>query len=387
MSSWSRLSIAITVGLTLSIALIVGDRWILAAKPRLPESSQEPLLTEVMDRVRREYVDPVNDGDLMEAAVRGLVADLDPHSEFLDAREFEHVRSGAEGTYSGVGLEVSMRDGKVTVIAPFENSPAARAGVRSGDVITAIDGINVSADTLQDAVTKMRGPAGSSVSLSIERATFEHPLQFDLTREQLDVTSVRGELLAPGLAHLTIRQFHNRTARELEAKLQYLAEENLTPLDGIVLDLRNNPGGLLDSAIAVADLFLDRGVIVSARGRGDDAAFEYRATPGSLAADARIVLLVNGASASAAEIVAGALKDHGRAQLIGTSTFGKGLVQTVMPLSHGRAIKLTTSRYYTPNGHFIHERGITPDIVVRDEGSDDAQLARAMEELNRGATF
>ncbi|MEL6216395.1 MAG: S41 family peptidase, partial [Pseudomonadota bacterium] len=187
--------------------------------------------------------------------------------------------------------------------------------------------------------------------------------------------------------HLTIRQFHNRTARELEAQLQYLAEENLTPLDGIVLDLRNNPGGLLDSAIAVADLFLDRGVIVSARGRGDDAAFEYRATPGSLASDARIVLLVNGASASAAEIVAGALKDHGRAQLIGTSTFGKGLVQTVMPLSHGRAIKLTTSRYYTPNGHFIHERGITPDIVVRDEGSDDAQLARAMVELNRGATF
>ncbi|MEL7311584.1 MAG: S41 family peptidase [Pseudomonadota bacterium] len=381
------MSIAITVGLALSIALIVGDRVVMNAEPRLTESSDEPLLTEVMERVRREYVDPVDDGDLMEAAVRGLVADLDPHSEFLDAREFEHVRSGAEGTYSGVGLEVSMRDGKVTVIAPFEGSPASRAGILPGDVIAAIDDVNVSADTLQDAVSKMRGPAGSRISLRVSREQALQPLEFNLTREQLHVTSVRGALLAPGFAHLVIRQFHNRTALELEAQLRELGEENLTPLEGVVLDLRNNPGGLLDAAIAVSDLFLDRGIIVSARGRGDDAAFEYKATPGSLLPQARMIVLVNGASASAAEIVAGALKDHGRAQLVGTSTFGKGLVQTVMPLSHGRAIKLTTSRYYTPNGHFIHERGITPDIVVRDDGGADSQLARAVSELSRGGTF
>ncbi|MEO1419711.1 MAG: S41 family peptidase, partial [Pseudomonadota bacterium] len=347
-------------------------------------SRPSPLLNEVLERVHRDYVDPVDDSELMEAAVRGMVADLDPHSEFLDASAFEDVRSGAEGRYSGVGLEVALREGDVTVITPFEGSPAQRAGIRTGDIILAIDEMAVSTTALQETVSRMRGPSGSAVTLSVLREGFDAPLRFNLERERLTVESVQGALLAPDIGHLVIRQFHTRTAVELELVLRELTEENLTPLRAIVLDLRNNPGGLLDSAIAVTDLFLEEGLIVSARGRGDDAAFEYLATRGSLLPDAQMVVLVNGASASAAEIVAGALKDHERARLIGTSTFGKGLVQTVMPLSRGRAIKLTTSRYYTPDGHYIHDRGITPNIVVRDNGPEDRQLARALQELTGG---
>ncbi|MEM6818222.1 MAG: S41 family peptidase [Pseudomonadota bacterium] len=373
------------VGLTLALALVAGDRLILQRDSNTAIAARpSPLLNEVLERVHRDYVDPVDDSELMEAAVRGMVADLDPHSEFLDAGAFEDVRSGAEGSYSGVGLEVALREGDVTVITPFDGSPAQRAGIRAGDIILAIDETAVSTTALQETVSRMRGPSGSEVTLSVLRDGSDAPLRFNLERERLTVESVKGTLLAPDVGHLVIRQFHTRTAVELELVLRELTEENLTPLRSIVLDLRNNPGGLLDSAIAVTDLFLDEGLIVSARGRGDDAAFEYLATRGSLLPEAEMVVLVNGASASAAEIVAGALKDHERARLIGTSTFGKGLVQTVMPLSRGRAIKLTTSRYYTPDGHYIHDRGITPDIVVRDNGGDDRQLERALLELTSG---
>ncbi|MEL6367921.1 MAG: S41 family peptidase [Pseudomonadota bacterium] len=385
MSILSRVCIAAMVGLTLALALVAGDRLILQRDSATTITSRpSPLLNEVLERVHRDYVDPVDDSELMEAAVRGMVADLDPHSEFLDASAFEDVRSGAEGRYSGVGLEVALREGDVTVITPFEGSPAQRAGIRTGDIILAIDEMAVSTTALQETVSRMRGPSGSAVTLSVLREGFDAPLRFNLERERLTVESVQGALLAPDIGHLVIRQFHTRTAVELELVLRELTEENLTPLRAIVLDLRNNPGGLLDSAIAVTDLFLEEGLIVSARGRGDDAAFEYLATRGSLLPDAQMVVLVNGASASAAEIVAGALKDHERARLIGTSTFGKGLVQTVMPLSRGRAIKLTTSRYYTPDGHYIHDRGITPNIVVRDNGPEDRQLARALQELTGG---
>jgi len=385
LSILSRVCIAAMVGLTLALALVAGDRLILQRDSATTITSRpSPLLNEVLERVHRDYVDPVDDSELMEAAVRGMVADLDPHSEFLDASAFEDVRSGAEGRYSGVGLEVALREGDVTVITPFEGSPAQRAGIRTGDIILAIDEMAVSTTALQETVSRMRGPSGSAVTLSVLREGFDAPLRFNLERERLTVESVQGALLAPDIGHLVIRQFHTRTAVELELVLRELTEENLTPLRAIVLDLRNNPGGLLDSAIAVTDLFLEEGLIVSARGRGDDAAFEYLATRGSLLPDAQMVVLVNGASASAAEIVAGALKDHERARLIGTSTFGKGLVQTVMPLSRGRAIKLTTSRYYTPDGHYIHDRGITPNIVVRDNGPEDRQLARALQELTGG---
>lgn len=382
MSIASRAFIALLVGVALGVTLTTAGNVIATPAPaEVPRDAR--LLHEVLERVRREYVDPIDDAALMEAAVRGMVADLDAHSQFLDADEFEDIRVGATGRYSGVGLEVTLRGHDVTVIAPFSDSPAERAGIRSGDVIIAIDDTPVSGEGLFETVHRMRGPAGSPVHLSVMRPGIEQPLQFTVTRETLRIASVEASLAAPGIGLVHISQFHETTADELARRLRELERDNLTPLAGLVIDLRNNPGGLLDAAVDVADLFLDNGVIVSARGRTADAAFEHRAHPGSIARDTELLVLVNGASASAAEIVAGALQDHGRARLIGTSTFGKGLVQTVMPLRDGQAIKLTTSRYFTPAGHYIHDRGITPDIIVRNEDAadEDRQLARALATL------
>ena len=274
---------------------------------------------------------------------------------------------------------MTLEDDQVTVIAPFAGSPAARAGIRSGDVVVAVDDVPVTGDALYSTVQRMRGTPGTYVSLSVLRDA--RTLEFSLRREQLTLASVSHRLLSPDVGYLKISQFHERTVTEVRAAVQSLEDTNLTPLGGLIIDLRNNPGGLLDAAIDVADLFLDEGLIVSARGRAAEAVFEHHATPGMLLVQTQLVVLVNGASASAAEILAGALHDHQRAQLVGSSTFGKGLVQTVMPLSRGQAIKLTTSRYYTPNGDYIHDRGITPDIVVRDSNTasdaDDKQLQRA----------
>ncbi|MEL6868525.1 MAG: S41 family peptidase [Pseudomonadota bacterium] len=384
MNMTSRMLTAITVGCALTAALLVSER-LLPDKRQTALATDAQLLTEVLERVQSEYVDPIEDSVLLEAAVRGMVADLDAHSEFLDKSQFEHVREGASGRYSGVGIEVTLEDDQVTVIAPFAGSPAARAGIRSGDVVVAVDEVPVTGDALYSTVQRMRGAPGTYVSLSVLRDA--RTLEFSLRREQLTLASVSHRLLSPDVGYLKISQFHERTVTEVRAAVQSLEDSNLTPLGGLIIDLRNNPGGLLDAAIDVADLFLDEGLIVSARGRAADAVFEHHATPGMLLAQTQLVVLVNGASASAAEILAGALHDHQRAQLVGSSTFGKGLVQTVMPLSRGQAIKLTTSRYYTPNGDYIHDRGITPDIVVRDSNTasdaDDKQLQRAQRELAR----
>ncbi|MEO0576293.1 MAG: S41 family peptidase [Pseudomonadota bacterium] len=378
----SRIVTALTVGFSLTGALLLAE-YILPDKRSVVASSDAQLLTEVLERVQREYVDPVEDADLLEAAVRGMVSDLDAHSEFLDELQFEHIREGASGQYSGVGLEVTLQGHDVVVITPFDDSPAARAGIKSGDIIVAIDDSPVGSDELASTVQRMRGVPGTRVHLSILRG--DDTLQFDVEREQLTLASVEHRLLSPNVGYLKISQFHERTEPEVRDAIAQLGDDNLTPLNGLIIDLRNNPGGLLDAAIDVADLFLNEGLIVSARGRTPDAVFEHYATSGHLLSEASIVVLVNGASASAAEILAGALKDHERAELVGTSTFGKGLVQTVMPLSRGQAIKLTTSRYYTPNGDYIHNRGITPDVVVRVDDADgaDRQLQRAQRMLER----
>ncbi len=384
MSLLSRAFIAIIVGLSLGLTLTLGSHIAREPAPSR-EDGEARLLAEVLERVRREYVDPVDDARLMEAAIRGMVADLDAHSQFLDQNEFDDIRVGATGRYSGVGLEVVLRGHDVTVISPFADSPAERAGIRSGDIIIAIDDQPVDGDELFETVQRMRGAPGTEVRLSVLRESVADPLQFLLHRQRLSVNSVEAKLLLPDIGYIRISQFQEMTPMQLVSALSALASENLTPLSGLVLDLRNNPGGLLDAAVEVADLFLDEGVIVSARGRTDDARFEHYAKRGSLVNDAEILVLVNGASASAAEIVAGALQDHNRARLIGTSTFGKGLVQTVMPLSHGQAIKITTSRYFTPSGRYIQNKGITPDIVIKDttpHDGDDKQLQRALSELN-----
>jgi carboxyl-terminal processing protease len=379
-----RAFLVVAVGCVLGLTLTLGARVFSPAEPDFADSDlplyEARLLAEVMNRVKREYVDQVDDERLLEAAIRGMVADLDPHSQFLDEGEYHDIRVGATGSYSGVGVEVTMDGNEVRVIAPFEGSPADRAGIRPDDVIIAIDDVPVDSRELYRTVGRMLGPPGTSVHLSIMRDALDQPLQFSLIREEVRVQTVRGELLEPDYALVRISQFNRQTASELESTLARLERDNLTPLRGVVLDLRDNPGGLLDAAVDVADLFLDDGLIVSARGRSREARFNELARPGDVLNGASIAMLVNGRSASAAEIVAGALKDHRRATLIGTSTFGKGLVQTVMPLSRGQAIKLTTSRYYTPSGAYIQNKGITPDIVIHeDEAGEDAQLVEAIE--------
>jgi carboxyl-terminal processing protease len=321
-----------------------------------------------------------------------MVQDLDAHSEFLDADEYRDIRISTTGSYSGIGIEVNEEDGVITVITPMAGSPAARSGIRSGDQIIAVDGLAIEPDNLREAMTSMRGRAGTKVSVTVDRDG--ESIVHEMRREVIRVASVHHELLNSSYGYVRVNQFSETTARELSRAIDDMQDKNEGMLGGLVLDLRNNPGGVLDAAVDVADLFLDSGVIVSAEGRTADSRFRRSAHRGDVLDGAEMIVLVNQGSASASEIVAGALQDHGRATVVGTETFGKGLVQTVMPLSEGRAIKLTTSRYYTPSGDSIHETGITPDLYVEDtpgfpdlsltgviDREHDAQLVAAVERL------
>jgi carboxyl-terminal processing protease len=332
-----------------------------APAPAAPEPAAS-LLEEVARHVRSEYVDPVSPDQLDLAAVDGMVASLDPHSAFLDATEFEAMRVNTSGHYSGVGLEVAEQDGRIVVVTPIEGSPAARAGVRSGDVLLEIDGQSVAAGHLEQAIEHMRGFVGSTVNLKVSRQGEPEPLQFQLERSDVHVLTVRAEPLPGHYGYIRITHFNDTTPRDFGRRLSELQQG--APLAGLVLDLRGNPGGVLESAVDVADDFLDAGVIVRAEGRTADSRFEMDATEGDLLRHAPLVVLVDRGSASGAEIVAGALRDHGRATLMGERTFGKGSVQTVMPLRNGQALKLTTSRYFTPSGASIHDRGIEPDVAL-----------------------
>lgn len=377
--------LAVWLGFLLGVSITLAPS-VLAEKQ--PEAESLPweearLLAEVIERVKRDYVDLVDDEELIEAAIRGIIADLDPHSAFLGPAEFQEIRVSTSGRYFGVGIEVGVDDGQIIVVAPVDGSPAARAGILAGDIILSVDGKSVGAEDLEDTAGRMRGPAGTRVVLGLRRAGTEEPLVIELHRGQVEVQSVRAELLEGGDAYVRISHFTDATPHDLRKALRDLERQAGRPLSGLVLDLRSNPGGVLDAAVAVADEFLDTGLIVSAEGRMADARFRINATPGDLLDGAPLTVLVNRGSASAAEIVAGALKDHRRATIIGTPTYGKGSVQTIMPLSEGNAIKLTTSRYFTPSGMSIHTRGVTPDVVVEAGGADeeDAQLASAVAAL------
>ncbi len=334
------------------------------------------LLAEVLERVKRDYVESVDDAELVEAAVAGILDSLDPYSTFLSDDEYREMRITTSGNYAGVGVEVSLRDDSVVVVSPIDDTPAQRAGMRPGDVIVMVDDQPVDPENLDATIERMRGDAGSAVRLSVSRDGASELLHFDLERTQITVRSVRSELIEPDLGYVRISQFSETTGREVADALLSLQDTNGDNLTGVVLDLRNNPGGLLDAAVEVSDAFLNDGVIVTADGRIDTAVFDYSAHSGDLTNAANIVVLVNAGTASASEIVAGALQDHGRALIMGEVTYGKGSVQTIVPLSKGRAMKLTTSRYFTPSGRSIHGSGITPDRPLT--GTEPADFAAAL---------
>lgn len=397
MSLKTRAILVVVIGLIMGLSLSLGGG--LLSSPRSPDPDelaweQARLFAEVMERVKRDYVEPVDDSVLLESAIRGMVSDLDAHSQYLDADEYRDIRISTTGSYTGVGLEVGEIDGVVRVVTPIAGSPAARSGIRSGDQIVAVDGFSVELERMHETIGRMRGRAGSQVTLTVLRD--EEAIEYEMRRAIVRVASVHHELMNPSYGYVRLSQFNETTARELGRAIDTLQDENNGMLDGVILDLRNNPGGVLDSAVDVSDLFLDSGVIVTADGRTADARFARSAHRGDVLDGAEMIVLVNNGSASASEIVAGALQDHGRALIVGTETFGKGLVQTVMPLSKGRAIKLTTSRYYTPSGDSIHNTGIAPDVYVEDtpgfpdlsltgevNREQDTQLLEALDRLQR----
>ena len=371
--------LALLLGALLGFALAVSGG---VQAERRPDRTDLPpddarLLVEVIERIKAEYVDRVDDHELMQHAIRGMLSGLDSHSAFLDEEELDDLRIATEGSYTGIGIEVSYEAGAIVVVSPIEGSPADRAGLRTGDVIVAIDGHEVAASGLGEAIGRMRGAAGTRVAVTLEREGVDEPLEFTIERAEVEVQSVRHAVVGPGLGYVRITHFSETTARDVAAAVADLQRQSEGPLAGLLLDLRNTPGGVLEAGVEVADAFLDEGVIVSASGRARDARFRMEAHPGDIARNARIAVLINGGSASASEIVAGALRDHGRATLIGRTTFGKGSVQTILPLSGGQAIKLTTSRYFSPSGVSIHERGIEPDILLPRDAENPARTAAA----------
>ena len=397
MSLKTRAILVIVIGLIMGLSLSLGGGLLSSPSPPDPDElawEQARLFAEVMERVKRDYVEPIDDSILLESAIRGMVSDLDAHSEYLDADEYRDIRISTTGSYTGVGLEVGDIDGVVRVVTPIAGSPAARSGIRSGDQIVAVDGVNIELERMHETIARMRGRAGSMVTVTVMRD--EEALDYEMRRAIVRVASVHYELMSPSYGYVRLSQFSETTAREVSRAIDTLQDENNGMLEGVILDLRNNPGGVLDSAVDVSDLFLDSGVIVTADGRTADSRFARSAHRGDVLDGAEMIILVNNGSASAAEIVTGALQDHGRALIVGTETFGKGLVQTVMPLSKGRAIKLTTSRYYTPSGDSIHETGITPDIYIEDtpgypdlsltgvvDREQDSQLLEALDRLQQ----
>lgn len=362
----TRTALAVCIGVALGVSLSVSPN--VAAERQQPALAlpwdDARMLSDVLNRIKRDYVDEVDEHKLMQSAIKGMVSSLDSHSTFLEAPEYETVRINTTGAYSGVGLELVADGQRVRVQDPVEGSPAARAGVRAGDWLVAIDGKRVDPANLADAIARMRGRAGSAVKLSVEREGLAQPLVLEVRRGQVQLHTVRGELLEGRYGYVRVNHFSDTTAPDLERVVLDLRAQAGGHLEGMVLDLRNNPGGVLEAGVDVADAFLDRGVIVSADGRAADAKFVMKAAPGDLLEGAKLTLLVNGGSASSSEIVAGALRDNGRATLVGRTTYGKGSVQTVMPMTGGRALKLTTSRYYTPSGVSINEKGLKPDVVA-----------------------
>ncbi|HPQ96303.1 MAG: S41 family peptidase [Thiothrix sp.] len=369
------------IGVTTSISLNV-----FAFKQEVDGLPLEQLqkFTEVYTRVKQDYVESPDSKEMMTNAIRGMLNGLDPHSDYLDEEAFKELQVGTSGEFGGLGIEVGMEDGFVKVISPIDDTPAQRAGLQAGDLIIRLDDKPVKGMTLNDAVKVMRGKPKTSIELLVVREGQDKPFKVSIERDIIKVKSVKNRLLEPGYGYVRISSFQSKTTESLIEALDTLKKENKGNLRGLVLDLRNNPGGVLNAAVGVSDAFLDSGKIVYTEGRVQDAEMEYNARAGDELAGAPMVVLVNQGSASASEIVSGALQDHKRALIVGQKTFGKGSVQTVLPLDEKTALKLTTARYFTPNGRSIQAEGIKPDIDIRqlklsgeDQGDEIAPLSEA----------
>jgi carboxyl-terminal processing protease len=338
------------------------------AQDAKPDDARLPLdelrtFADVFNQIKQSYVESVDDKTLLENAIRGMLSGLDPHSTYLDAKSFDELQVNTSGEFGGLGLEVGLENGFVKVISPLDDTPAQKAGIEAGDLIIKIDGKPVKGMPLNEAVDSMRGPRGSSIELTIVREGVHQPFDIKLKRDTIKVQSVKSRSLEPGFGYVRVAQFQANTGSEFRKSIEKLKKEN-KELKGLVIDLRNNPGGILQSAVDIADAFIKEGLIVYTEGRLPNSKSQFRAAPDDIAEGVPLVVLINGGSASASEIVAGALQDQKRAVIMGTDSFGKGSVQTVMPLSETSAIKLTTARYYTPNGRSIQAHGIVPDIEV-----------------------
>ncbi len=341
------------------------------------------LFGDIFQRVRESYVDEVNEKDLVEAAINGMLTSLDPHSSFLNTDNFSDMQVQTKGKFGGLGIEITMEDGVIKIVSPIDDTPAAKAGLQPGDLIIAVNDKPIRGMTLSGAVDKLRGKVGSKVTITVKRGTLK-PFDVTLKRDTIKIRSVRAKMFE-GIGYLRVTTFSEQTTSGLTKEIEQMFLEHGEKLQGFVLDLRNNPGGLLNEAISVSDAFLEQGEIVSTRGRSNENASRAYARPGDIAKGLPVVVLINSGSASASEIVAGALKDHRRAVLLGTRSFGKGSVQSVIPLSGNSAMRLTTARYYTPSGVSIQAKGITPDIEVALARIEKLEGGITREEDLRGA--
>ncbi len=338
---------------------------------KLPDPEEQlPLedlrkFTEVFARIKDAYVEEVSDSELLESAIKGMLSDLDPHSTYLAPKDYEELEESTSGEFGGLGIEVGMENGFVKVISPIDDTPAQKAGVQAGDLIIKLDEKPVKGMSLEEAVNLMRGKPGSVLTLTIMREGETAPIEIDVTRDIIKVTSIKSRMIENGYGYVRITQFQAETGKQFLKALNDLKDEHGSDLDGLVIDLRNNPGGVLQAAVETADALIDEGLIVYTEGRIQSSRLRFSAKPGDVMAGTPIVVLINGGSASASEILAGALQDHERAVIMGTQSFGKGSVQTVIPLDETHAIKMTTARYFTPDGRSIQATGIKPDIEVR----------------------
>ena len=364
--------------LALAVAFVIGAPLAQAAEiitpapaaTSAPASAKAPLpleelrtFAEVLDRVKAAYVEPVDDKTLLENAIKGMLSNLDPHSAYLGPEDFQELQESTSGEFGGLGIEVGVEDGFVKVVSPIDDTPASKAGIEAGDLIVKINGAPTQGQTMQEAVDKMRGKIGEKITLTLVRDGGT-PFDVTLARATIQVKSVKAQMLENGYGYIRITQFQVKTGEEVGKALAKLRKDNGKKMSGLILDLRNNPGGVLQSAVQVADHFLTKGLIVYTKGRIANSELRFSADPADASENVPLVVLINGGSASASEIVAGALQDQKRGILMGTDTFGKGSVQTVLPLNNDRALKITTALYFTPNGRSIQAQGINPDIVV-----------------------